>query len=387
MGCGASKYKEAAKPTTEAAEPAPGAPPAAPVSEATKVEEAPSKGKETPAEAPKAEQTAEVTKTQEPPPRRHFGLLDDPQAVHALVPTGLNEKYQIPENPDGTNPLLCVTLAYDFASYEDRHAFVVKYVEGSGDSDSIFSTVTLAAQGLKVGKVLKGIVAEHQISEKILEYQEWDSQESFKNWLSSMIEADDSLWKQSLGIESSSEETPTINIDDLVANPNTPNCKFTKLKDQKLLHTATHTWSLLAKADRSGDRELFPDPQPGYCCSIVYEWKEISHYHDWLQNFCQGDDGHVTTAESEGCRMANLLVARGTDDVSTIKTGFYEEWDSQKLQFAYAGVRVRAGFMQHYFDLDLKTFAWPKLVGENSHIMGWELMKKGPWRARDRTLS
>lgn len=112
-----------------------------------------------------------------------------------------------------------------------------------------------------------------------------------------------------------------------------------------------------------------------YCCTIVYDWRPEfeADCRAWTNNFAAGDDGHVVTAESDGCYRCDLLVS--ADENAVLRTGFYEEWDSQKSQYKYAGVRVKAEFMQHWFNFS-PPFNWPKLQGDKAEIRNWKLMFK-----------
>ena len=135
--------------------------------------------------------------------------------------------------------------------------------------------------------------------------------------------------------------------------------RWTNLEDDKcefrdfhlILRSDKTDFEWFSHTDEAGDPDgadaINPHHPDYYCCTIVYDWRP--EFEDtcraWLHNFAAGDDGHAVTAESDGCFRCDLLV---TADESALRTGFHEEWNSQKSQLKYAGVRIQAGFVQKW---------------------------------------
>lgn len=290
--------------------------------------------------------------------------------LHNIAPAGPNAKYAF---PDG-KPLYATFVIYDFKEPKDREALLQFY--GEKTNEHVFNPEQEKPKGLVLTKLLtEREDTDPPANKRLLVYSEWDSRES--HMAHAAVGRRSGFFTSWLGLEVAE------GCDGTSASHN----KWTKLHDDKLVF---FEWELPLKCDKQakigGELPAESSESPGYCCTIVYEWKKLDQLHGWLHNFIVGEDGHCATAEAEGCRVANLLVGVDTEEEMSMKSsgapdggspllaGFYEEWDSQQRQHAYAGTRVKTGFMEKWLALDTKTFKWNNLVGETADIRHWEFV-------------
>jgi len=91
-------------------------------------------------------------------------------------------------------------------------------------------------------------------------------------------------------------------------------------------------------------------PAPtAHCTTIMYDFKDQADRDTWFNNFVDPDaaDGFPETAEYPGISVCKLYKST----TLPTKIGFYEEWDSQATQSAYAKSRFASGFLQKYLGL------------------------------------
>mmetsp|Transcript_7017 Transcript_7017/g.19547 ORF Transcript_7017/g.19547 Transcript_7017/m.19547 type:complete len:165 (-) Transcript_7017:9-503(-) len=117
---------------------------------------------------------------------------------------------------------------------------------------------------------------------------------------------------------------------------------------------------------------LPPCDESRHVTIIHYDFKEQADYDAWYNYFIDDSnaDGFRYTAEFTGSRVCQLL--KSTE--KSTQVSFYEEWDSAADQMKYGMERAKAGFMERWFDLDMKTFEWRKLKGEKARVMQMEVI-------------
>jgi hypothetical protein len=265
--------------------------------------------------------------------------------LYTIVAAGPNVKYQ-----DDSTPKLWASYVFlDFQGAEVGEAFSAWWRDS-------FIRESGPPAGCRARKLLAG----KDDKAKLFLYQEWDDEASAKS-----------------GTTDFAALVLDKEIPDEESGPATWRSKLAKA-DAEL---EIQLWQMRLLSDRLGEPEVDENGQEtgekkksGYACTITYTFRELQQCHDWYKNFAQGDDGHVETAESPGCHVCHLMLldqARGE-----LTTTFYEEWDAQKSQFAYAGRRVNAGFMEKWFDF-APPFKWPRLVNDAADFRMWEPLADG----------
>jgi hypothetical protein len=249
-------------------------------------------------------------------------------------------------------------LHYDFKTAEDRNAWVAYFTDLNND-DGIKFTHECCGGPVRLCQLKeKGEDSTTSASTKVTIYEEWPSQEVFMDCFRKRLAA--GFFSKWFGFDPSTG-------------------KWEKMKDDNI--NDSHQMILVKSQDKTNEEDETYAIETRHVTIIHYDFKEQYDHDAWLAHFIDDetyDDGFKYTADFAGCLSCKLMKSLEADKENEEKCKracFYEEWRSAEDQMTYAMSRGKSGFMQTWFDLDMKTFAWNKLKGENARVMHMEVLK------------
>lgn len=262
-------------------------------------------------------------------------------------------------------------LHYDFKRQEDRDAWVAHFTN-LGNDDGIQLTHKCCGGSVRLLQLKEPEDPEKRNPEnatKVSIYEEWESKEALQACFMQRLKA--GFMAKWFGFDPETGKWDKMKNDRMDDSHQNLLVKAHPVRGRML--AAESGGGTGDGGDAGAGGVLPPASETSRHITVIhYDFKEQEDCDRWYDHFVDDSnaDGFRYTAGFEGSRVCQLLKSteKGT------QASFYEEWDSAGDQMKYGMERAKSGFMEQWFDLDMKTFEWRKLKGEKARVMHMEVI-------------